>query len=539
MKSPEAILDQARDLHRLGDLERALRLYKQGLAARPRLAPAWYLYGVALRQDGQWPAAADALRKAVALLPTEAAARRELSEVEVRLGRFDAAIDVFRTWAKAEASRPEPVRHLVSALVSLHRIEEGLRECEAGLLRFPGDPVLLLAHARVCERAGKLDEARRSAEALLKATPEDAGARLVLSRLAARGGDRDAERSMLEGVIATTPPGETAGMALLDLGQNLDRAGRHEEAMAAVHRGKAMLLAGVPSAQRDTAPHLRFAEHMRARLTPEVVGGWSELPEPTDGPRSPVFITGFPRTGTTLIEQILSAHPALFPTDELDLLQPVRDVLNAHYMGQRLHYPDWLGRMNAKDAEKARRSYFERARWHAGDVIDRKRLVDKQPLNTPDIPLMTRMFPNAPVVFVLRDPRDTCLSCYFQTLRNVPAFYDLRATAELYAATMRLWLHFRATLKFRWMELRYEDLVADTPGQARRLLEFIGEPWDDNVLAFHEEKNRRFVITPSYQDVARPVYTSAKARWKKYRTALESVLPVLEPFVSEFGYEAH
>lgn len=536
LSTPETILDRARELHRSGDLERAIRLYRQGLAARPRLGGAWLLYGMALEQAGLVPASAEALRRAVSLLPDDAAARQELAAVERRLGRLDESLDVHRDAIRRAPEDPSARRGLVNDLITLHRVAEALAEAREGLAAIPDDPPLLLALARLAERAGDPDGARAAAERLLTLDPGDGRAALVLSRLDRAAGRSDDERRRLERIMADHPGDEAGGMAMLDRAALLERGGEHEGAFELAARGKRTLFSLLPPGQRDTSLHPRFYETLRSGVTAPRVASWPSVPAspPPPAGRPPVFIVGFPRTGTTLLEQMLAAHPRFTVTDELPLLQPARDLLHQDFVPRRIHYPDWLGHLTARQVERAREAYFARARWHLGHRLDSTRLVDKHPLNTADLCFVRRIFPDSPVVVVLRDPRDTCLSCFMQPMREVPAFYDLRATAELYASLMSLWLHYKSTLGLRAMELRYEDLVTDPERAARAVLAHLEEPWDDAVLRPHE--HRRVVTTPSYHDVARPIYRSAVARWRAHEQRLREAESILRPFIEAFGY---
>ncbi len=170
-----------------------------------------------------------------------------------------------------------------------------------------------------------------------------------------------------------------------------------------------------------------------------------------------------------------------------------------------------------------------------------KLFVDKLPLNSVFMPLLARLFPGARFILALRDPRDVVLSCFMQTFTLNEAmrhFLSLDETARYYAAVMGVAARAESRLGPRVLRVRYEDVVSDTEGQARRLLAFLQLPWDPAVLAFHETARKRRINTPSYQQVVQPVYGSARERWRKYAEELAPVLPVLEPFVRSFGYKS-
>jgi hypothetical protein len=171
--------------------------------------------------------------------------------------------------------------------------------------------------------------------------------------------------------------------------------------------------------------------------------------------------------------------------------------------------------------------------------INGRLLVDKNPEMTNLLPLVARAFPEMKIIFALRDPRDVVISCFTQQLplNAVSVHYlSLQSTAEKYAATMHHWVKIRGMLKNPWIEVRYEDMVADLEGQARRLLEFLELPWDQSVLEYHRRAQQKHVHSPTYEAVTKPVYTSSVARWRNCAAQLEPHLPILQPYVEAFGY---
>jgi hypothetical protein len=153
--------------------------------------------------------------------------------------------------------------------------------------------------------------------------------------------------------------------------------------------------------------------------------------------------------------------------------------------------------------------------------------------------MVYRLFPDARVIVVLRDPRDCCLSCFMQPFLPNQAmvnFLTLKQTVRFYAAVMDLWRHYRSELDLNYIEVRYEDLVEQFEPTARRLVDFVGEPWNDAVMKFFEHARTRDVRTPSYAAVASPIYSRAVGRWQHYHAQMEPVLEILQPYVAEFGY---
>jgi Sulfotransferase family len=248
----------------------------------------------------------------------------------------------------------------------------------------------------------------------------------------------------------------------------------------------------------------------------------------------PVFLVGFPRSGTTLLDQMLSGHPGIDVLEERDTLQ---DVLKEHALSDA--GLEAFLRLDAASLERRRQLYWRRVAEFMGERDEDKLFVDKLPLNSVFMPLMRRLFPGARFLFALRDPRDVVLSCFMQSFTLNEAmrhFLSLQETAAYYTAVMRVGADSLERLPAAAHRVRYEDVVEDTEGEARRLLGFLGIAWEPKVLDFQETARWRRINTPSYHQVAQPIYASAKRRWRRYEDQLGLVMSVLEPFVKRFGY---
>jgi hypothetical protein len=261
-------------------------------------------------------------------------------------------------------------------------------------------------------------------------------------------------------------------------------------------------------------------------------------------PRRVALLTGFPRSGTTLLEQILDAHPNLVSSEERDYIgaQFPRAFTAAAGKPQGTPLLDVLNALTIDHIEPQRRQYFRFMEYLLGQPIAGRMHLDKNPAYNLTIPLVLRVFPEARLIIALRDPRDVVLSCY---LRHLPLnavsvrFLDVSRAAERYALDMGAWLRFRETLdgEVPWCEVRYEDTVTDPEKQARRALTTLGLAWDDQILDYRRRLSEsKRVTSPSYEAVAQPIYTKAIGRWKNYAELLEPAQEVLRPFVDAFGY---
>jgi hypothetical protein len=249
---------------------------------------------------------------------------------------------------------------------------------------------------------------------------------------------------------------------------------------------------------------------------------------------SPVFIVGFPRSGTTLLDQMLDAHPSLQVLEERPALEAVVAELG------RLPgaYPAALADCTGPALDALRQVYWDAADRHIARQPGR-RLVDKYPFNLVRIHLGMTLFPRAKWVFAVRHPCDVVLSCFMQNFGftdTTHGFWSLEQTASIYAQVMGLWLEQRQRLAPDCLDLRYEDLIADFEANARRLLEFLDLPWDPRVLAYYEHARTRRIATPSYAQVVQPIYRSAQNRWLNYRPWFAAVESRLAPLAQRLGY---
>jgi hypothetical protein len=201
---------------------------------------------------------------------------------------------------------------------------------------------------------------------------------------------------------------------------------------------------------------------------------------------------------------------------------------------------DALDQTAFEDIEAVRERYWNGMEGALRQPIGQRTLIDKNPELTMLLPLVARVFPDMKILFALRDPRDVVVSCFSQRLplNAVSVHYlTLEGTAKKYARTMRSWLKIRDMLRNPWIEVRYEDTVADIERQARTVLSFLGLPWDDAVLDYHRRAQRKHVHSPTYEAVTKPVYSSSINRWRNYETQLAPCMEILQPYVEAFGYD--
>lgn len=338
------------------------------------------------------------------------------------------------------------------------------------------------------------------------------------------------------------------------LGRSYDQLGEYQKAFDAFQKGNQLrsLLLGL---RLHENPVRRRVEVCRSLFTSKWVDSWKNV-EDVDEP--PVFLLGFPRSGTTLLEQVLEAHPRIQtmgePPTVSDTLKKAINWMQAKAVmsGKSSSNPSWksqwlsvfalMGELGDAELGKLRETYYE--------VVDRTLaledgnvLVDKMPLNTVDIGFILRLFPNARFIVALRHPCDSVLSGYMHSFKMNDAmanFLDLENGSSFYAHVMQLlWQYEKLfNLSERIHYIRYEDLVTDFESEARKVIDFLGVEWSDEVLHYDERALRRNTIsTPSYQGVTQKIYSSSKERWRNYAQLMAPVLPHFEEAAKRYGYD--
>lgn len=401
------------------------------------------------------------------------------------------------------------------------------------------DPGVLAKLALLYERTNRLELAQGLLDRL-DDRKDDLGlepqvdALTVGATLAMRRKDFEEARVLTEKLLTLNPTPTSRANALYSLAAIADKRKDPLQAMRYLGEAHAIHL----DLAREMMPELsepdwRPLPVTQSRMTPEQ----ARFPVDFVGrqARTPTFIVGFPRSGTTMLENMLDAHPGFVSMDEQPFLD--RGVELVKRTG--LQYPNQVGELQEKDLDALRGDYWQSVA-RVVDVGARQTLVDKNPLNILRLPLIRRMFPDAPVILALRHPCDVILSCYMQDFRS-PVFRvlcsDLETLARGYVDVMQFWIHHQELLRANVLELRYEDTVRDFDRQTERIAGFLGIEDGHRLAGFSDAARRKgYIGTPSYSQVVEPVNANAVGRWKAYRPWFEPILHILRPVADHWGY---
>ncbi len=483
-----------------GKLERALSCFQKLVRDYPCNGEIWFKYGSTAFKTGRHDLAEQAWNRVEKIEPNN-------SELLLQIGhqyngdrKPEKARSYFERAASANASAINP------------RISLGL----------------------LFEETQQFDAARAKVEECLAIDPHDEQARYLSALLDFRTDKlAEAERTLCE-LLAREPGHEYVRYAARHvLAEVLDRTGRFDEAMRHLMEAKKIMRALLPDP--DSLIHIYDntvkENHADAERPKDFLRKWAKtFPESKRLTIQPLaFLGGHPRSGTTLLEQILDAHPGIAAADE-----PL--IFNfGLYPAFKGSNPLTTPRLNI-----LRRNYMNGLLGVLGDTAKGKLLVDKNPSPTANLPVWLQVFPELRVIIALRDPRDVVISCYFQ---NLPLnaislnFLSIERIARHYVDLMAVWLTVREWENFAWIETHYEDTVADVEKEGRRITEFLGLAWAEEQASFNERRGKKKLYAPTYHDVTRPIHSRSVARWRSYEKYIEPVLPILEPFCRAFGYD--
>ena len=521
-----------------GQAWEALNVLKIGLIKWPKDTTILVNYGICAFATAHFALAAKALHDALARNPADDLARLYAVRAYQESGQSEEAAGLLAEW------QPQWQSFAVAELYQYAKIwivENSFDQAEEALIflrrMFPEESTATINLAAMYERANRLEQSAT----MLAAVPQSATQlplyRLLKGKLCAREGDlqmaleqfdraRAASAEHLDGLIAERYFSELE----FERGRVLDRLGRYEDAFAAFSRANIL----IRDLHRRYHPAIGDGTRIEWLVDDAALDQVIRRQSVEPRPEAPVFIVGFPRSGTTLLDQMLDAHPALQVLEEKPALEAVVTALSKLPGG----YPAALLDCDANAIEGLRQVYWKTVAKHI-ELQPGKRLVDKYPFNLARIQLAMTLFPTAQWIFAIRHPCDVVLSCFMQNFRftdSTHGFWNLQQTASIYRQFIELWLQQRSRLQPDCLDLQYEDLVGDFEAHARRLIDFLGLEWDPGVLAYHEHARTRRIGTPSYHQVIKPIYGSARGRWLHYRQWFGDAEKTLEPLARRLGY---
>ena len=470
--------------------------------------------GVALEASNRLTEAAHSYRAALAADPSLAEAHANLGNCLRRLGRPD---DAQAHYMRAIALKPDfAVAHYNLGILQQDRgeHERAVTQYRQALAIRP-DYIEALNNLGSCLRTqGLVDEARATFERILELRPTQIEAHCNLAQYKTyQPGDPQIDTLLAQQHRLASLSEDGRVRYWFTIGKMFEDAGQHDVSFVAYVEGNRAKHAITPW---DEAAHHDLQRRIVATFTRETMRQ-APVPESVEGP-VPVFILGMPRSGTSLLEQVLSTLPGVHGAGEITLLaETLHSAANDIGEGA-FQFPETLGSWSGERLQRLGRRYIEGIRALAPQATH---VVDKLPANFTHIGLIHRMFPTARIVHAMRDPMDSCFSCYSRLFSgsNLGFTYDLGTVGRYWVSYHELMRHWRDVLPpGRILDVSYETMVSDFENEARRVVAYLGLPWDDRALGFHD--SQRVVKTASVAQVRRPIYRTSVARWKPYERHL-------------------
>lgn len=392
--------------------------------------------------------------------------------------------------------------------------------------------------AQYLSRMNRLEEALPHARFALEKLPAHPGAALQLAHLERRLGLLDTARERLQKLVRHCREADTLARAWSELGTVMDGLGKFDEAFECFANAGAIQLESNRISKIDPSKIFQRISLNKKGFDASLFSKFSDHSNAIC--RSPVFLVGFFRSGTTLLEQILAAHSSVITSDENGILFEIsREIGRFTDCGDDIS--QGLRKLEPKQMDYLRGTYWARVVEEYGTIDPDKLFVDKVTLNSISVGLIRCLFPQAKILFMVRDPRDVCVSCFAQSMRPTVTTINLlrwERIADQYAAVMDLWFSLRGFLGGVSLEIKYEALVENFEPTVRRVFEFIGIQWEASVNQFHEKSKQRFIATPSFADVTKPLFRSSIQRWRNYVAPIREIEALLERFIREYGYPA-
>jgi Tfp pilus assembly protein PilF len=551
----EAYNNLGNALRVVGDIEGAMQAYENALTHRAVYPEVYNNLGTLLQQTRKLEEAEHALRKAVQQNPRYIEAQNNLAlnliaqkkEVEalrilgdtlkmspkhvptlittarlqLRRNAVMAAEQAINLVLKVEPENAEALALQGQVFHETDRYEDAIRVLEKALEKNPDNPEARNFYGVALKSVGRLDEARDHIIDALRKNDTMYGAYANLNDLVdfSTGVGEELFHRM-EAIFEKVPNHEAEFMLPLHYAyaKALDDRKEHEKALEHYIIGGRMKRKQLDYTESET---FGFFDSIRATYTKELFEN-----RPFDGIDDDrfVFIVGMPRSGSTLLEQIVSSHPDVFGAGEVKYLSRALGQLRDRFPGMP-KYPELQAKISPAQMELVGKSYQEALAQGAGNA---KRITDKLLTNYFFLGFINLLFPKARVINTMRDPVDTCLSGFTKLFKDdMPHSYDLTELGHYYGKYRELMEHWREVLPEGFMTtVVYEDVVADTEGQARRIIEFLGLDWNDKCLEFH--KSDRPVKTASVAQVRKPIYKSSVKRWAKYGKGLQPLVDAIE-----------
>jgi Tfp pilus assembly protein PilF len=485
----------------LKDYKKAIYYFKLSIQIKPNYVQAHNNLGSIFKELEQYEKAIKCFQKCIQIEPTFVTAYYNLGLTFKELGNFKKAIDFFK---KINDLQPKNIKAYQNLMESyeITNNEKMLKETILNAKKIiTASPIIKLYEAIILYNNNKFNEAKN-----------------YLSSISFNEVDKKNEATRL-----------------ITLAKCYDRMDESKNAFIYFNKANSLFSKVKKINFFDKQRYLKSIDVRKKYFTRSNIKKWKTLKYPKIN-QEPIFLIGFPRSGTTLLDTILRSHPQVEVIEEKPMVKKIVESLEGLPEGGLQS----LETLNINDLKKIRKIYFDFLETQIKSKSNKKIYIDKLPLNIVHVAEIIKIFPNAKFILSLRHPHDCVLSCFMQnfTLNDAMAnFLNLTDSANLYNVVMNLWIQYVSIFKINYHEVKYESLVENFNPTINSILSFLGLSWDQSVLKYADvAKKRKNIATPSYNQVTKPIYSHAHGRWKRYEKEIENIYPILKPWVKKFDY---
>ena len=535
IKDSEAIYRQLGLVaHKLNRYEDAEMAYERALELGSEDLELLNNYAVMLQGFGRYSEAIHLLTRAFEKNPSSPEISNNLANLYMVFGQLEEALLTFKRALDQNPKNVSINRNLALLHRNLGDSASAKNAARRAAIADPSKVDGLTIGAELLEHRADLEQAIRLLRFSLSGAPNNIDAVALMARSLRRVARVDEAIEFLKSSQQKLEGAPDIYKVLFELGQAYQSKGNYKKAFSAFTSANKAQGKGVRSENID--PRRTFARLRELKLIlPKTKSMAVTKSIGNDGTDDPVFMVGFPRSGTTLLDQVLDSHPRLSVLEERPLVSGIIRRMTSH----GLKYPLDLPNLDEQTIAGLREGYFD-DRKRFLEIAPGTVFIDKMPLNINEAILINKVFPKARFIVVLRDPCDVCLSCFTQAFELndwMAVFNDIASTAELYNEVFDLWYDTVRNSSIPYHEVRYEELVNDLPATATKVLSFLNLPWSDNLKTYYKHaRERGYLATPSHSQVTQPVYQHAVERWKLYGDDMKPIEKILERSRRRMGY---
>jgi len=512
----------------------AENLYKEILKVNPNHFESIFYLGTLLVQTQRFELAKPLLYKATQINPNYAAAHNNLGATLKELGEYQNAINCCQKAIKINPNYADAHYNLGNVFKQLNEPQKAINYYQKAI---EIEPSYINAHQNlmdVCEKTNQITELKDAVSNARTFFKDNPIIKLYEGILLSRNEKFVEAKNCLELISFGADEINKEISRVSTLAKCYDRIGGTDKAFN--YFKKANLLSQKTKIKNfDKNKYLQEIKIRSEFFKKSNIKKWPTLKQPDNEP-SPIFLIGFPRSGTTLLDTILRSHHLIEVIEEQFMVEQLINSLNQLPNGGL----EGLKEIENDQLKKIRKTYFESLESQIQNKNNTKLYIDKLPLNIIHVGEIVRIFPNAKFIVSLRHPCDCVLSCFMQNFELNDAmanFLNLDDAAHLYDAVMNLWTQYTSIFSINYHEVKYENLIENFEPTVKSILNFLELSWDDSVLNYLiTAKKRDRIATPSYYQVTKPIYSYAIGRWQRYKKQTSNIYPILEGWIKKFNY---